>query len=70
MDLVERKEAIMQAQELVNEAMNLVDDAVRGTNIVSNYQAYGKYGFNQLLGQGNPYDSCLENILEDIEVWD
>jgi len=60
-----KKELIRQAIELISEAQNLVDEAVSGTSQEANYNAYGKYGFSQLLGNGNPYDPSLEDLLEN-----
>jgi len=55
----------------LGEAQGLVDDAVSGvygtTRLQANYEAYGRYGFNQLLGNGNPYDSSLDSLIEEIE---
>jgi len=63
----ERVQMIQEAQELIEQAMQMVDDAVNGTAIEANYEAYGKYGFNQLLGNGNPYDSSLNTLIEEFE---
>ena len=67
----ERIQMIREAMELVREAQGLVDDAVSGdcgtTRLEANYEAYGRYGFNQLLGNGNPYDSSLDSLIEEIE---
>ena len=60
----ERIEAIVRAMELIEEARGMVENAVRGTSQESHFEAYGKYGFNQLLGEGNPYDSSLHSLVE------
>ena len=65
MDTDERRELIEQAQELVREARDLVVAAVEGTDNAANFDAYGQYGFKQLLGEGNPYDSSLDSLLEE-----
>ena len=39
-----------------------VDNLVEGSSIEANYKAYGRYGFDQLLGNGNPYDDSLQSI--------
>jgi len=64
MTVQDREALIEQAIQLVEEAQQLVDEAVSGTGIESNYEAYGKYGFSQLLGNGNPYDSSLQSLIE------
>lgn len=63
----ERQELIEQAQELIIEAAQLLDQAVKGTSNEANFNAYGKYGINQLLGNGNPYDNSLDTLLEAFE---
>ena len=62
---LERKELLLEALELVQQAQEMVDEAVAGTSKEAHYEAYGRYGFDQLLGNGNPYDSSLESLLED-----
>ena len=41
--------------------------AVQDMNIRHNYEAYGRYGFDQLLGSGNPYDSSLFSLIDKTE---
>jgi len=67
MNLQERKYLIRQAWELVEEAQELVDTALKGTRVEVNYETYGRYGFNNLLGNGNPYDSSLSSLLDNEE---
>jgi len=66
----ERILAIENAMELVSEAQNLVDEAVRGTSDENNYRSYGKFGFDHLLGNGNPYDSSLDTLLDNLNSED
>ena len=61
----ERKDAIRQAIDLIMEAQDLVNEAVNGTRQEAHFRAYGQYGLQQLLGNGNPYDSSLESLLEE-----
>jgi len=61
----ERIELIEQAMILIEEAQALVDVAVEQTCAQPHYEAYGKYGFNTLLGNGNPYDSGLNDIVAE-----
>ena len=63
----EKIDAIRQAVRLVEEACELVDGAMEGSNDKNHYEAYGKYGFNQLLGDGNPYDNSLFTLIENLE---
>jgi hypothetical protein len=62
-DRIDLGNAVEEAIELVEQAQRLVDEAVGGMDIEDNYLAYGRYGFDQLLGNGNPYDSCLASLL-------
>ena len=39
-----------------------LDDLLNGTDLDKHYKAYGRYGLDQLLGDGNPYDDGLESI--------
>jgi len=63
----ERVELVKEAMELVSEARSLAYAAVEGTNLQSNYDAYGEYGFQTLLGEGNPYDDSLQTLLNEFE---
>ena len=66
----EKIDAIQQAILLVEEASQLVDSAMDYSSGKSHYEAYGKYGFNQLLGNGNPYDNSLFTLIEELEGQD
>lgn len=60
-----QREAIQEAIVLVEEAQALVDGALEDTGTGVHYMAYGRYGFDQLLGNGNPYDYGLPSLLSD-----
>ena len=53
---------IMRVEILKSE----IDGLLHGTDLYSHYKAYGRYGFDQLLGNGNPYDEGLESIREKL----
>jgi hypothetical protein len=55
-------ELVIQAQELVDEVMAEINGQPE-----SHYESYGKYGFNQLLNNGNQYDEGLEDIIKLIK---
>jgi len=63
----EKIDALQQAVRLIEEAKDLVDEIMEDSNDKNHYEAYGKYGFNQLLGDGNPYDSSLFTLIENLE---
>ena len=67
MDRQEFIDEIERAISLVEEASYAVDMAVEGMRIQPNYEAYGRYGFDQLLGNGNPYDSSLQSLIDKTE---
>ena len=67
MDRQEYIDEINKAIEMVEEAKYMVDMAVQDMNIRYNYEAYGRYGFDQLLGNGNPYDSSLFSLIDKTE---
>ena len=66
----QKLEKLHEAMNLIEEALNLVDDVVGDMPIRANYEAYGKYGFSTLLGSGNPYDSSLHSIIDEVEKLD
>jgi hypothetical protein len=62
-----RFEKLQEAIELIEEARNLVEDALRGTDDYNHFKAYGCYGLDQALGDGNRYDSSIVELLENAE---
>ena len=57
-------DTLKAAIQLVEEANQMVEDVVSNK---AHYEAYGKYGFDQLLGNGNPYDDSLFTLLKELE---
>ena len=66
-DSEEIADTLRDAIQMIEEAQRLVDQVLRGTPSWDHYNAYGKYGFNTLLGSGNPYDSSLLTVLNTFE---
>jgi len=62
----DKKAALEEAIELIEQAQELVDGVVKGMEIENNYMGYGRYGFDQLLGNGNQYDGNLFKIEAEI----
>ena len=58
--------AVQEAQELIIEAQNLVNEAIEYSILKHHFDAYGGYGFDQLLGNGNPHDSSLQTIIDEL----
>ena len=67
MDRQEFTEEIERAIEMVDQARHIVDMAVDSMSIRANYEAYGKYGFDQLLGDGNRFDASLQDLIDGYE---
>ena len=73
MDRQEFIDEIERAIEMVDQARHIVDmaiDNVNGHFLKANYEAYGKYGFDQLLGNGNPYDNSLQYLIDKFDSKD
>jgi len=58
---------LKDSMERIAEIQTEVDGILYDTDIVNNYEAYGKYGFDQLLGNGNPCDDGLPSLIEHFE---
>jgi hypothetical protein len=67
MDKSELLEELYQAIELVEEAKSRVDEVAKALGEYSRYKAYGCYGFDTLLGNGNPYDASLFDLVKKAE---
>ena len=68
MELQEFKNQLQNAIDQVSEAQDQVEEIMEQVGInTANFYAYGKYGFDQLLGNGNPYNSSLYTIMNKLE---
>ena len=56
-----------EAIALVEEAKAKVDEVARVIGDEGHYTAYGRYGFDTLLGNGNRYDTSLFDMKENLE---
>jgi len=63
----ERIQKIKEAIDVIEEARAMVSDAVYDTDQRPHYEAYGKYGFRTLLGEGNPYNYSLHSLIRDFQ---
>tara|TARA_R110000744_G_scaffold145383_1_gene257982 strand:+ start:783 stop:983 length:201 start_codon:yes stop_codon:yes gene_type:complete len=61
-----RFEKLQEAIELIDEARELVKEALQGTSDYENCKAYGFYGLDQALGNGNKYDTSIYEIMENL----
>lgn len=67
MNITEIMEELNEAIALVEEAKAKVDAAAKQAGCYSHYTAYGRYGFDTLLGNGNRYDASLFDMMNDLE---
>lgn len=58
------QEKIQQAKDLILEALQLAEEVAKDTRNDGHFEDYGRYGFDQLLGNGNPYDANLDDLLK------
>ena len=68
MNINERTRLIEDAIQMIEQAEQMVNEAISETGLESHYEAYGKYGFNQLLSNGNPYDNGLDYLIEELNM--
>ncbi len=69
----ELREQLEEAIELINQAQMLVNDVVDTDSMAKakgHYSSYGRYGFDQLLSNGNPYDKGINSLLEVVDNLD
>tara|TARA_R110000822_G_scaffold37245_1_gene104394 strand:- start:516 stop:788 length:273 start_codon:yes stop_codon:yes gene_type:complete len=63
---ISRNNKIVEAIQLIAEARDLVYQALEGSREdFKHFEAYGSYGLDQAVGEGNPYDSSLHSLLKD-----
>ena len=67
MDRQEFIDEIERAIEMVDKARHIVEIALDGTSQEAHFDAYGGYGFTQLLGNGNRYDRSLQDLIDGYE---
>jgi len=63
-----RLDKLHKAAQLVAQAQEEIDCALRGTDLVCGFEAYGRYGIDQLLGNGNPYDKSVYSLMDAIQA--
>ena len=62
------RERLQAVIENLEEMQGQLDDIIGGTSMENHFKAYGRYGLNQLLGNGNPYDNSLFTLIENEEA--
>ena len=65
--IIEKISQLEQAQELIIEAQTIIDEATDGMSAECHYKAYGRYGIDQLMGNGNPYDSSIQSLIDELQ---
>lgn len=66
----ERIQMIDEAIHKIEIAQSMVYDAIADTGLTANFEAYGSYGIDTALGNGNPYDSSLQTLKTAIDEMD
>ncbi len=56
---------IEDARYLVNQVLR--NGALKGFQISKEYYAYGEWGLKQAVGEGNPFDGKLQDIIDKLE---
>ena len=62
----ERIEMLEDAQEKINEAIDLITNAVCGTNLAATVSAYTVAHLTNWANGENPYDDHIPNLIESI----
>jgi len=63
----EKKEELNEAILMIQQAQEIVMDLIGDNRALANrFEAFGKFGFDQLLGNGNPNDESLFNVIEEL----
>ena len=62
------RERLQTVIDTLEEMQGELDDIINGTTMEEHFKAYSRYGLNQLLGSGNPYDSSLHDLIENEEA--
>lgn len=52
---------------LVEDVITLVDETLQGTGLEDDFRAYGRYGLDDLLGNGNPHNPSLFDLISDFK---
>ena len=64
---MDKQERIWKVEEALNkleEVEALLDEALEGTEHYAHYEAYGKYGINDLKGEGNRFNTSLYDVID------
>ena len=59
------RERLQTVIDTMDEMKWELDDIIGGTSMEDHFKEYGRYGLNQLLGNGNPYDNSLYTLIEN-----
>ncbi len=68
MNISEVMNELNEAIAMVEEAKAKVDQVARVIGDEGHYTAYGRYGFDTLLGNGNRYDTSLFDMMNNLEL--
>lgn len=57
------KQAIKRIIHKLENITEELDQIIEGSQQEALWSAYGRFGLDQLLGNGNPYDNSLHNLI-------
>ena len=58
---------LQKAMQMIEELQDKIDHALQFNEDLCHYEAYGRYGIDQLLGNGNRYDGSIPKLIERAE---
>ena len=64
----EKREELRKIIFDLEDLSQALDYVLEGTEFEAEFKSYRRFGMDTLLGNGNPYDRSLFNILEDSEA--
>jgi hypothetical protein len=58
---------LQEAMRMIEELQEKIDNALQYNEDECHYKAYGRYGIDQLIGNGNRYDGSIPKLIERAE---
>lgn len=67
MELYERVELLEQAENLISQAIENLEIALKGTSEFNHASSYIIPNLKTWIGNGNPYDTTVRDYIENLE---
>jgi hypothetical protein len=67
MEVAKRFELLEEAEELISQAINNIQIALKGTGEFDHANSYIIPHLKNWVGDGNPYDTSIRNYIENLE---